>query len=296
MTENSADLIIKLDGDYHGVMPIHDAILLLKNIEEAFLASIKSTNPMVKSFPSLIFSSMNSGCTELGWKTEVKQKKLNRDLPLYDNDEIEKLGKQAIITITDIADMILHNVDIDDNQIPVRTSVYNTIKLVNNGFRSISFSNNINNKQVKVEKREFKNIVIKEKATSDKVFSKKHMKIIGTFVSIDVNVSKEECWINSPFLDEIRCKYPKHLESAVCHFIMPPREDVVVEGEMNFKEISGEIDFFTIKQIFDLNTHNKTLLNNDSPQWNKHVGILKDIKIDKTADEMTNWMIDTLWG
>ena len=298
MTENSANLQIKVNGNFQGEIDSHAAITILTNIEEAFKASIKSINHLIgtESYPSLVFSSMKSGCTELSWKTKVQQKKKKRKLPLFDDDEIERLGVQAINRITDRVEKVKQNDVLEENYIPIKKPILKILKLVTNGVKSIKFNNISKNKIVSVNKEDYKKIIVKEAELSNQVFPKKIMKIIGTLVSIDVSISKEECLINSPFLGEIKCKYQKHLESAICHFIMPPRVDVIIEGEMTFKDNTGEIEFFTINEISDLNTHTKTIQNSDSTNWDKYVGILSNVRTDKTADEMTNWMIDTLWG
>ena len=122
----------------------------------------------------------------------------------------------------------------------------------------------------------------------------KNMKIIGTFREVDIRDGKGKCFIESPFLGMIKCTYPPELESQICSFFAPPRSDIIVEGEMITNVKTGKYKELKIAKI----SKPKTLFDEqiEPTNWKKYWGAFKDIEPDKSADDITDWMIETLWG
>ncbi|RKZ29322.1 hypothetical protein DRQ27_06050, partial [bacterium] len=73
--------------------------------------------------------------------------------------------------------------------------------------------------------------------------------------------------------------------------------DVVAEGVMEYEPKSGEYKIFRIESIKSASEYYKEKEKHVKPtNWEKYIGCMKDVFPNKTADEVTEWMIETIWG
>ncbi len=303
--KEECDFNLVLKGKWKGQIPNEELIEILKIVQDAFKESVKSVSEKIKKedYPELVFSFFGEGSTIPGWNVIEKTQP---DASVFIEEPYGKAAKrklaegiEAIHTPHLISES---NRSIVDIILPLQDVVKE-----NNGFNSIVWEFRDGDKPVKpieFDNEVFKSIEIRvqeieeqEKAIMKSFAEPKPMVLLGVLREVNTYDKEEKCQIDAPFLKrKIKCRYPEEMEAEVCEFLMPPRPNIVASGKMHYKTKTGDYDFFEIESIRRAQTlFDEEAIDEGATNLDKYIGSMKALHSSKKADEITEWMIETLW-
>lgn len=279
---------IKFEGSWNGEIPVDYLIKAAEGVKGAFerAFSIVSSEEQRKAIeePIMVFSGIKKGSTELSFKIEATPN-------LFEPQLVEKVYtkfKNSCLAFPKISD------ETDEETKTICEPLLKLGKILDakTGIARIGIA--FDGSQATYRKEHFERA---KKVLREKKFATKRMRISGVLREVDTTVSKEKCKIESPILGEIKCTYPPELEEVVCELLKPSKRDVVAEGVMEYEPKTGEYKIFRIESIKSASEYYKEKEKHVKPtNWEKYIGCMKDVFPNKTADEVTEWMIETIWG
>jgi len=301
--KENCDFDIVLKGKWRGQIPNMELIEILKIVQNAFNESVKSIAGKIakEEYPELVFSFFGEGSTVPGWNYQDKTKP---DPALF---SFQSFGKTATKKLSQSVEAMQnpHLLSEDNKSIVDIILPLKQIISEQNGFESMKWEFRDGQKEIELNGEIFKSIEIRrqemletEKAQLEGIVEARPMEIIGVLREVNTYAGKEKCQIEAPFFKpQIKCTYPEELEALICEYLTPPRPNVVATGKMEFKPETGDYKSFHIEKIRKAQTlFEEKMTEEEITDWQKYKGTMKELHPEKKASEITEWMIDTIWG
>ncbi len=273
---------VKIEGKWTGEIPMEHLVEIGKGLDDILQEIYRELNCDKKHCPELVLSGLKRGSTCL----ELDIKPVN---DLFSQEIAEKVFYKFTQTVKTIS-------HINDSNFAGETSSVRHFRRIakiideKTGINRIDFI--FKTERISITHEKARKLLELSEGLSVEC---KAMKISGAIVEIDS--SKGKCKIKSPLLGKIDCTYPIHLEEKLCELLKPLRKSVVAEGEMEFDPKTGKYKIFHIQKIQSAADYYSQKKEQPTPtNWRKFAGSLKNVSPEKSADEITNWMIETIWG
>ena len=282
----NVDFIIRLTGKWKGEIPIEKMLWLLESIKSAFNEVIEVKKEKLKKkipSPRLIVANLDKGSVSVGFRVEPKEEQrfFKEENYSWVIDEMVS----AYDAIVHPEKQIMENRRIVEKFLPLEKC------LKNGDFTGLQMK--CPGKRWRRELR-LENFA-KIRAELKKVPSLRKLELIGKLVEVDVRRSKEKCMLITTFGDRIKCAYPPELEEEICEHLLPLNRNVDIKGKAEIDPETDVIKLFYIEEIkSEYDFFQEKLKSEEATDFEPYVGLLADIPGD--ADEITDWMIQTLWG